>query len=750
MKNKEISDKQNKGRQFLSDLKLYTDYLKWREEKGRYETWEEAVDSILDTHLNKYGKVIEDVVNESRLPMYKMEVLASQRNLQYRGEQIHKHNTKMYNCATTYCYSPDVFSKGFYVLLSGTGLGVSMRKKYTNQLPDLHKKQPTESIIYEVNDSIEGWADTIKILISSFAKHPSLEEKYFGKNIVFDYSKIRPKGAFISGGFRAPGPDGLRQSLERIEKLLTLEIGNNDTVKFRGIIAYDIFMHLSDAVLSGGVRRSAMNILIDKDDTDLINAKVGNWRMDYPHRARSNNSVGLIRGEFTKEEFDYFLDMNQGDNDLGFVFADDEDTILNPCFEISMNFYNKISNINNTVIQFCNLNEIPASNIVDENGEFSETKFYNSCRIAAILGTLQAGYTSFPYLGKETEEIVAGESLLGISITGWMARPELFNPEILKHGVKIIKTTNEEVAALIGINPGARLTCVKPSGNSSVIAKTPSGIHPEHSRRYFRVMQLNKESDTAKWLEQNMPVVLEESRWSSTNSDYVVFVPIENHGNVILKDEMMGIKHLEYIKFVQENWVKEGTIVDRGYSKHSMHNVSNTVIIDNREEIIDYIYENRNSFTAVSFLDAHGDKDYTQAPFTSVLNTEELIDLYGDGAIFASGLIVDGLHYFHNDLWKATDYVVNQQLIIEGTRDQVLLRKDWLRRVKKFSKNYFGGDLKTTVYCIKDVHLWHKWQNVNREFKKVDFQKILIKPTYNEISNYASVACSGGSCEITF
>lgn len=739
----------NKGRKFLSDLKLYSDYLKWRDDLNRYETWEEAIDSILTTHINKYGDKIIPFINEIKPSLYNKEVLAAQRNLQYRGEQIYKHNTRIYNCATTYCHTPDVFSKGFYVLLSGTGLGISMRKKYTSQLPPINKRDKP-SLIYAIEDSIEGWADSVNVLISSYCKHPSLNAKYFKHKIVFDYSLIRPKGSFISGGFRAPGSDGLRQSLEAIERLLDNATSVIDIVPFKAIIAYDTLMHLADAVLSGGVRRSATNILIDKDDLELINAKIGNWRQENPQRARSNNSVGLIRGKFTEKEFKAFIELNKGDNDIGFVFTDDDDIIHNPCFEIGMAFYNEIKNKNNAVFQFCNLNEIIASNQVDERKNFSTTTFLKSCKSAAILGTLQAGYNDFPYLGEETHNIVLGESLLGVSITGWMDMSELFNPELLRKAVSVIKETNEEVANIIGINPAARLTCVKPSGNASVIGGTPSGIHAEHSRRYFRIMQLNKETDTAKWLKLNMPIILEESKWSATNSDYVVYTPIENNEKTILKDEITGVKHLELIKIVQENWVIPGTIVERGYSKKVTHNVSNTVIVDDIDNIVNYLFKYQSVFTAVSFLESTGDKDYTQAPFTSVLNTNELINKYGDGVMFMSGLIVDGLHYFNNDLWKATDFILNNELQIEGTRDDFILRRDWLRRVKKFAKNYFDGDIKKTVYCMKDVHLWHKWNNINREFKSVDFSKILLKPIFNDISMYSSVACSGNSCEITF
>jgi ribonucleoside-diphosphate reductase alpha chain len=737
----------SKGKQFISDLKLYSDYLKYKDDRGRFETWQEAVDEVLDTHNIKYGKKVKKLVNEVSPYYYNKDILASQRNLQFRGDLVLKNNAKLYNCCVTYTYSPDVFSKGFHVLLSGTGLGVSLKRKFVSQLPELYRRDKGVKM-YTVEDSIEGWAEAAKVLISSFVSHKSMYSEYFGHQIKFDYSQIRPKGSFITGGFRAPGPEGLKQSIERIEALLDGYINGYAKAEFKSIIAYDIFMHLSDAVLSGGVRRSAMDIIMDEDDEELINAKMGNWRQTHPWRARSNNSVGLIRGKFSKEKFQKFVDMNEGDNDLGFVFMNHEDEMFNPCFEIGFNFYSQIKDKSESVFQFCNLTEMNASACVDSKGNFSEKKFYEMCRASAILGTLQAGYTEFPYLGKQTEEIVAGEALLGVSITGWMTRPELFNEEILTKGAEIVKLTNEEVAKILGINTSARSTTVKPSGNASVILMTASGIHPEHSKRYFRIMQLNKDSETAKWLLENKPEMLENSVWSSTGTDYVVYSPCENPDGTLYKEEMQGVKHLELIKLVQNSWVKAGKREDRCYVPTTQHNVSNTVIMDNREDIVDYIYEHEDDFTAVSFISMFGDKDYNQAPFTSVLNTQELVDKYGDSVVFMSGLIVDGMHYFNDDLWTATEHVKDKDRAFTGTRDQVLLKKDWVRRVKKFSRNYMKGDLENTIYCMKDVHLWHKWNVISKGLKLIDFPEILTKPNYVDVSTLGAIACSGGNCEI--
>lgn len=263
-------------------------------------------------------------------------------------------------------------------------------------------------------------------------------------------------------------------------------------------------------------------------------------------------------------------------------------------------------------------------------------------------------------------------------------------------------------------------------------------------------MQLNKETEVAKWLEINMPYLLEESVNSANNTDYVVFVPIENADDGLFKDDMKGVKHLEKIKLVQECWINEGTNVERCVHPKLTHNCSNTVIVDNQKDVVDYIWKYKESFTACSFISDYADKDFVQAPFTSVIsNYEDLFAKYGKGSVFVSGLIVDGLHYFNEDLWQACRVIEDKRLKLVGTRQQVMLQKYWIGRVKKFANNFFGGDKVKAVHCIKDVHLLHKWEVIDRQFKAVDFGNILGKPEYKEISTLGAVACSGNSCEIT-
>lgn len=395
--------------------------------------------------------------------------------------------------------------------------------------------------------------------------------------------------------------------------------------------------------------------------------------------------------------------------------------------------------------QGCNLTEI--------NGSKCNTKedFLRACKASAIIGTIQASYTDFKYVNPISKEIFDKEALLGCSITGFVNNPKiLLDSETLKEGAELIKIVNKQVAEILGINQAARTTCVKPSGNASVLLETASGIHGEHSELYFRVMQLNKSEDIAQYLLKSYPELLEESVWSATKSDYVIYIPVRTKKGSLYKDQLLGVKQLEYVKLVQQSWVEAGTNIDLCIDPKIRHNVSNTIQVDNWDEVEEYIYQNKAFFAGVSLLPLTGDKIYPQAPFTAVITPTEMLEKYGSASMFASGLVVDALHCFNDNLWQACDHVLKRDLPLEGTRTQVLLKKDWVRRAKQFAKRYFANNYEELTYCLKDVHLYHKWLNVNRIIKNLDVSKIEIKPQFTDINTMGAVACSGtnGGCEV--
>jgi ribonucleoside-diphosphate reductase alpha chain len=257
-------------------------------------------------------------------------VLGAQRALQFGGEQLRKHESRMYNCSVSHVDRAAFFQEAMYLLLCGCGVGFSVQKRHISKLPAL-KKHPEKKVkVYTPDDSIEGWANCFGVLLSSYFEDGGTFPEYKGYRVHFDLSKIRPKGAMISGGFKAPGPEPLRAALERCEKLLDNFIGENKTIAMSPIIAYDFVMHMSDAVISGGVRRSATICLFDKDDVEMRNAKTGNWFVENPQRGRSNNSVMLLRGDVTREEWAEIMKSVREYGEPGFIFTDNLDFCYNP------------------------------------------------------------------------------------------------------------------------------------------------------------------------------------------------------------------------------------------------------------------------------------------------------------------------------------------------------------------------------------------------------------------------------------
>jgi len=730
-------------RKFLSETKFYEGYSRFVDGEDRYESWNEAVDRVIDMHAENYknnSNELTSYLDEAKQAYKEQRVLAAQRSLQFGGEQLLKHQMRMYNCTSSYADRPAFFGELFYILLCGAGAGFSVQKHHVAKLPQIQGRTK-QAKGYIVEDSIEGWASALDVLMSSYmvggGKHPDYE----GRRVFFDLSQIRPKGAKISGGFKAPGPEGLRRSLDKVEHLLQGRvIDQKDPVDLKPIDVYDIAMHAADAVLSGGVRRSATICLFSPDDEEMMSAKTGNWFVDNPQRARSNNSAVIVRDQASPEQFNTLMEKVKQFGEPGFVFVESTEHTTNPCVEIGM--FPQIDGESGW--QGCNLTEI--------NGGMCTTEedFYKACRAAAILGTLQAGYTEFKFLSETSKKIFDREALLGVSITGWMNNPDiLFDEKVLEKGANIVKETNRQVAGIIGINPAARTTCVKPSGNASVLLQTASGIHAEHSSMYIRNVQMNKESEITQAIQRTNPYMVEESVWSAGGTDVVVSFPIIPHEGSYLKDDLLGVNHLKLVAKAQKHWVEAGTNEELCADKGIRHNVSNTIIVDDWDEVEQFVFENRHSFAGISFLPMSGDKDFNQAPNTAVITAQEMVKKYGTGAIFASGMVVDALKVFSN-LWDACSTAQGFGLDISLESSENSARADWIRRFQNFAENYCDGDIKQAEHCLKDSYLLHKWNKIQANLKQVDWASDITEKKYTDVDTIGSAACQGGACEIDF
>lgn len=653
----------------LSNFIFTSKYARYSEKAGRRETWEEAVGRLEKMHLKRYHLLSEadralivkafDFVRAKR-------VVPSMRSLQFGGKAIEAHEGRLYNCAVRHIDSMRSFAEVFYMLLCGNGVGVGLSRFFLNRLPNLvGAADKTGSILaYVVEDTIEGWADSIEALLNCYFKNTA----FTGRRIVFDYSKIRAKGAPLkTGGGKAPGYRGLKLAHTKIKELLDHIIEDLDQSRLKPINAYDIIMHCADAVLSGGVRRSAVSVVFDKDDDEMINAKTFfpvlrkgrfeqtksgtyegyvvlddpayhgkqkleveidewsytdlqknsriSWLYVYPHRARSNNSVLLLRDTVTEKEFFEISERTKQFGEPGFVFADHPWTLFNPCFEIG---FIPVTKDGVCGVQFCNLTSINGAKI-------HSLEDYLECVWAvSVLGTIQAGYTHFPYLSVAAKSLTTSEALLGVSITGFMDNPQiLLVPENQQKAAARAREVNEEWAQKIGIAPAARVTCVKPEGTASLVLGSASGIHAHHARQYFRRVQVNKLDPVYQHFKTMNSHMTEESVWSANKTDDIITFPVEVGSDAMVKADLTALQHLELIKSTQQNWVLPGT--GKTNTIPVTHNVSCTVIVkdDEWDKVKSYLYENRQFFAAVSLLAHSGDKDFKQAPLEAVTTEED-------------------------------------------------------------------------------------------------------------------------------
>ena len=725
----------------LQELQNYTfvsKYARWLEDKNRRETWKEAVDRVrgmMHTRYDEFG--ISEDIDWAYDMMYKKKVLGSQRALQFGGEPILKRHAKIYNCTASYCDRLRFFQECFWLLLCGSGTGFSVQKHHVAKLPTLeHEIENDQAIKYIIDDSIEGWANALGVLLSSyFSKSVEEFKQYKNSHIVFDYSNIRPKGSSLASGVgKAPGYEPLANGLEKIRALLDRCISNSQK-KLRSIDAYDIVMHSSDAVLSGGVRRSASLALFSPDDDEMAKAKTGNWYVENPQRARSNNSALLLKGETSFEEFAGLMQSVKEFGEPGFIWSESTEMIFNPCVEIGMWPIEESSG--KTGWQGCNLSTINCSSVENEED------FYERCKVAAIIGTLQAGFTKMEYLGSTSEKIFEREALLGVSLTGTMEKHDLIlSEEVLKKGAKIAVDTNKQMAKKININQAARVTCLKPEGTSSSMLGTSSGIHPHHAKRYIRHVQANVLEAPFQHFKKLNPQACQKSSWSANNTDEVIKFPIEVPDGAKLKNQLPAVEMLGIVRDTQKNWVQSGKNKSLCTKEYLSHNVSNTVTVkpDEWDSVTKYIYDNRKYFAGISLIPQSGDKDYPQAPFTTVYSSREIVKEYGDAALWCSGLIELGLNEFNNNLWAACDYVSMNQ----AKENDAESRLRFITKMKNFAGKYFDGDIKRLTYCMKDVYNWKIYCDLFDGFKKVDYTQ--LSETEDNTVGIEEISCAGGAC----
>lgn len=631
----------DKVRKDLADFNFTQKYARYNEEKGRRETWDESAERIYRMHLERYPnmhRLARISLDEAHRAERLRHVLSSQRARQFGGAPVSKKNWRMYNCTVSFCDRPRFFQEAFWLLLCGCGVGFSIQRHHVSNLPLLLSEEgyldlPEQE--YSIPDTIEGWADALGELI--YARLGMRSERPR-----FTFDEIRPKGAALSAGGKAPGPEPLRIALERVSDVLARRAGD----VLRPIDCFDIVMHTSDAVLSGGVRRAATIAVFSLDDEEMATSKVGDWYLENPQRARANISalVPLREGDEDEERFSKILESTKQWGEPGFIFTQSTEHLYNPCVEIGMcpllikddegnvveeytlemlehrDFFENEGYTYESGWQACNLTEVNCASIQNVGD------LLNRVRHATVLGTFQAGYTKSDYLGPVSEQILEREALLGVSLTGMSNSPKIcFGEFNLRRAAETAVNANRMLAKQLGLRQASRVTCVKPSGNAAVLLGCASGVHPEHSRRFLRRVQVSRMNPVAQFFARHNPDAVEDSVWSPPGADDVSIVfPVEVSEGSIVKADVSAVSFLEQVIQVQRNWVNAGTAKRR--VEGLTHNVSNTCLVaqDEWDEVSQTLWERRDDLTGVSLLGAYGDYVYDQPPFQAVYTPEEI------------------------------------------------------------------------------------------------------------------------------
>lgn len=567
----------------LSEIVVYNKYAKYLPQLKRRETWEDIVDRYISMMVKKYPLLTDEIYDNAHYIINK-KVLPSMRALQFSGPAVEKNETRLYNCSYLPIDDYRAFSELMFLLLGGTGVGYSIQYHHIDKLPSIHK--PIKETKYLVGDSIEGWSDAVKALVKAYLGYSKVNPR-------FDYSDIRHKGArLVTAGGKAPGPEPLRICLTKIESILKEKENGH---KLTSVEVHDICCHIADAVLAGGIRRAALISLFSFDDREMATSKHGNWWELNPQRGRANNSAVILRNRIKKNEFLEFwqliVDSNSGEP--GVYFTNDPEYGTNPCCEISLRF--------NT---FCNLTEINGGDIE------SQEEFNKRTKIAAFFGTLQAGFTDFHYLRPIWKKNTEKDALIGTGITGiGSGTLETLNKV---EAAEIAIEENIRIANIIGINSAARITTIKPSGTSSLVVGTSSGIHAWHSKKYVRNMQCRVGDDLYKFFSENHPELIKVMDYDPNSA--VIGIPIEAPEIAITRENESTFDLLRRVKEYNLDWVKTGH--NRG---PNTNNVSATISVkeDEWDEVGKWMWDNKDTYNGLSVLPYDGGS-YKDAPFQEV------------------------------------------------------------------------------------------------------------------------------------
>lgn len=589
---------ENGTNEMLSRFQFFDKYSRFNYEKGRRETWEEAiersVDFLRELSENKlpekdYEKIEEYMLDKKAFPSMRLFAMA--------GEAARRDNASLYNCAAIGIDSTEAMVEVMALSMAGCGVGFSVEDRFVSKLPSVSEEQD-ELFFFDIPDDTQGWLEAFRLGLVAW---------YEGVDVEFGYSQIRPAGAILkTKGGRASGATPLKELLDTTRLIIQKAKGR----KLSSLEVHDIVTKIADCVVSGGVRRSALISLFDYDDEEMKHAKDRGWWHDAPQRANSNNSI-VIEERLKKQEVEsLFRIMHEGGGgEPGLMFRvnvnelnptrrkDRDDWLYNPCGEVNLRGDGQLCNLTQAIVRS-----------YDTIRTLSE-----KVRIAAIIGTIQSSATSFPFLRPIWHENVEEERLLGVDITGLSDHPDLITPATLRRLKKLAIETNKEYAELLGIPQSTAVTCNKPSGNSSLLFDCAPGLHARWAPYYIRRFRVNANSPLRKVLEwHGVHLDPENGQEAETATSFVVSFPMKSPEGAVTNGDRTAVEQCEWWKMLKLNWTE--------------HNPSVTILYEEDElgKIVDWVYENQEIIGGMSFL-PKDDHYYPLAPYERI--TKEQYEL---------------------------------------------------------------------------------------------------------------------------
>lgn len=579
----------------IQKFQFFDKYSRFNYDLGRRETWSETVNRAVD-YLKELSenKLDKNDYEKIRTFVLEMKSAPSMRLLAMAGPAARRNNIGIYNCSYQPVDSIDSFVEALLISMNGCGVGFSVESKYVEMLPRVARQNGETPRNHLIEDTTEGWAEALRL---------GLETWFDGKDVVFDYSALRPAGAILKvKGGRSSGPEPLRRMMSFVRERILARQGSF----LRPLDAHDIMCEVGNAAVSGGMRRTAMISLFDYDDQEMRMCKSGDFERDNSQRWNANNSAvwpasGLTQIETIKQMMEMVetgrgepgIFNRQGAKNMRPARRQEAEFGTNPCGEIILRPF-----------QFCNLS------IAIARKEDTYETLKEKVEVATIIGTIQSMAVDFPGLRPEWKKNCEEERLLGVDINGQLDSPVAQDPAVQSRLRQVAVETNRIYAQKLGINQSVAVTCVKPSGNSSQLFNCSSGIHARWAPFYIRNIRVSAHSPIFKVLkDEAVPMDPENGQTAETATTWVVHFPVKSPEGAKHRKSFKAIDQCNYWLQNKVHWTE--------------HNPSVTITYypDEVIDLIKWVWEHKDLIGGMAFLPAF-DAAYAQMPYQEITQVE--------------------------------------------------------------------------------------------------------------------------------